>query len=167
MDVASGYQIWAETFDRRTEDIFKVQEGIAQAVVEALKIKLGVDHQFTVTRTPAGELNAYELFLRGRLKYQSEQRGMTYSGIEELEQAVKIAPNFPDAHGLKAYIQSMNSITLPYGSIEFTIEKSYRAALTINPFQEEALMAKAIAVCWQSWDWKSKINVRASARSGT
>ena len=154
VDVASGYQIWAETFDRRTEDIFKVQEGIAQAVVEALKIKLGVDHQFTVTRTPAGELNAYELFLRGRLKYQSEQRGMTYSGIEELEQAVKIAPNFPDAHGLKAYIQSMNSITLPYGSIEFTIEKSYRAALTINPFQEEALMAKAIAVRWQSWDWR-------------
>ncbi len=154
VDVASGYQIWAETFDRRTEDIFKVQEGIAQAVVEALKIKLGVDHQFTVTRTPAGELNAYELFLRGRLKYQSERRGMTYSGIEELEQAVKIAPNFPDAHGLKAYIQSLNSVTLPYGSIESTIEKSYQAALTINPFQEEALMAKAIAVRWQSWDWR-------------
>ena len=91
VDVASGYQIWAETFDRRTEDIFKVQEGIAQAVVEALKIKLGVDHQFTVTRTPAGELNAYELFLRGRLKYQSEQRGMTcwfYMIQGDVEQAV-------------------------------------------------------------------------------
>lgn len=67
---------------------------------------------------------------------------------------VKIAPNFPDAHGLKAYIQSLNSVTLPYGSIESTIEKSYQAALTINPFQEEALMAKAISVRWQSWDWR-------------
>ncbi|MCZ6852461.1 MAG: hypothetical protein O7G86_00960 [Gammaproteobacteria bacterium] len=98
-------------------------------------------------------MDAYELFLKGRLKYQNEQRDMTYSGIDELEQAVKIAPNFPDAHGLKAYIQSLNSITQPYGSIEFSIKESYQAALTTNPFQEEALMAKAIAVRWQSWDW--------------
>jgi len=153
VDVASGYQIWSESFDRKTEDIFAVQEGIAEAVVEALKIQLGVDHQFSVTRTPPGGLDAYELFLRGRLKYQNEQRGMTYSGIDELEQAVKIAPNFPDAHGLKAYIHSLNSITQPYGTIESTIEKSYQAALKVNPFQEEALMAKAIAVRWQSWDW--------------
>ena len=153
VDVASGYQIWSKTFDRMAADIFTVQEEIAQAVVEALKIQLGVDHQFQATRTPGGELDAYELFLKGRLKYQNEQRGMKYSGIDELEQAIKIAPNFPDAHGLKAYIQSLNSITQPYGSIESSIEESYQAALTTNPFQEEALMAKAIAVRWQSWDW--------------
>lgn len=153
VEVASGYQVWSEQFDRKMEDIFKVQEGIAQAVVDALKLTLGVDHAFTLIHAPTGDLVAYELFLKGRLKYQNEQHGMNYSGTEELRRAVEISPNFPDAHGLSAYIQSLNSITESYRSSQSAIRKSYEAALATNPFQEEALMAKAIAVRWQSWDW--------------
>jgi TolB-like protein/Tfp pilus assembly protein PilF len=153
VEVDSGFQIWSGTFDRKMQDIFKVQEGIALAVVDALRLKLGVDHAFTPVNAPTSNLIAYELFLKGRLKYQNEQYGLTYSGIDELQQAVEISPNFPDAHGLKAYIQTLNSITRPYRESQPAIQTSYEAALGINPFQEEALMAKAIAMRWQSWDW--------------
>ena len=43
--VDNGYQFWSETFDRSTEDIFKVQDEISAAVVSALKVKLAVGPQ--------------------------------------------------------------------------------------------------------------------------
>ncbi len=147
--VANGFQVWAQTFDRVFEDIFAIQEEIAQSVVEALKVELGIEPLVT-SRTD--NLRAYELYLKGKLKYQ-EQIGMSYRGIAELEEAVSIAPDFPEAQGLYAYIMSMNTISEPYSHNADNIRLAYEACLALNPFQEEALMAKAIAVRWQTWDW--------------
>ena len=151
--VDDGFHVWSASFDLKMANVFQMQEGIAEAVVDALRLKLGVDHPFTPVNDASGNPRAYELFLQGRLKYQNEQFGLTYSGTEQLQQAVQISPNFPDAHGLNAYVRSLNSIVAPYRNSRSEIRRSYKAALAINPFQEEALMAKAIDVRWQSWDW--------------
>ena len=59
-------QIWAETFDRTLDDIFAIQEEIAQAVVRALELRLSVARQGRITRVGTRDAQAYELYLRGR-----------------------------------------------------------------------------------------------------
>jgi TolB-like protein/Tfp pilus assembly protein PilF len=88
-----GYHVWSQTYDRGLRDVFKVQDEIANAVVEALQIGF---EGGPLTRPNGGtqNLEAYELYLRG----VSLHRDNTQKSIEEagpyLEQAVKLDPDF-------------------------------------------------------------------------
>ena len=64
-DVANGYQIWSERYDRDVKDIFDVQDEIAQAVAERLRVGLVGDAVPRVVRH-TGNQEAYDLYLRGR-----------------------------------------------------------------------------------------------------
>jgi len=57
--------IWSDSYDRRLEDVFAVQEEIAQAVVRALEVKL-VASRGPLVRPATKDLTAYDLFLKGR-----------------------------------------------------------------------------------------------------
>lgn len=151
--VADGFQLWASSFDRVLADIFVIQEDIAQAVVDALTLRLGIGDETTFVSAPTDNLRAYELFLRARLRYQNEQHGMTYEGLAEAEQATALVPEFAEANGLIALVRTLNTISEPYHRGAEEIRSRYETALAVNPFQEEALMAKAIDVRWQTWDW--------------
>ncbi|MBT4494154.1 MAG: tetratricopeptide repeat protein [Gammaproteobacteria bacterium] len=151
--VADGYDEWSESFDSELADVFAVQEEIAQAVITALKFKLGLAEDATIVSAPTQNLDAYQCFLRARLRYQNEQTGMTYLGYDDALEAVRLAPDCYDAHGLAAIILTLNTVSEPYHQNEATIRSHIDAALRGNPFQGEALMAKAINIRWNTWDW--------------
>ncbi|MFU8878582.1 MAG: tetratricopeptide repeat protein, partial [Wenzhouxiangellaceae bacterium] len=91
---ADDRQLWSGSFDRELTDIFTVQEEIAQAVADALADTLGV--RTVRVREPTSDLQAYELYLRGRLLFA--QRGDNLIAARELlEQAVARDPRFADA----------------------------------------------------------------------
>ena len=64
VDVAEGYQVWSERYDRVMADIFDVQDEISLAIVEQLKVNL-IGQQHLVEK-PTGNEEAYQLYLRGR-----------------------------------------------------------------------------------------------------
>ena len=67
VNVADGYQLWSEQFDREMQDIFEVQDEIGLAVVEALKPKFQSGGPDAVTnKRSTFNKQAYELYLRGR-----------------------------------------------------------------------------------------------------
>lgn len=87
-------QLWSGSFDRELTDIFTVQEEIAQAVADAMADTLGV--RTVQVRQPTDDLQAYELYLRGRQLFA--QRGDNLPPARELlEQAVARDPRFADA----------------------------------------------------------------------
>ena len=91
--VADGYHLWSETYDRTLEDIFTIQDEIAQSVARALQITLGVGelgHVPGMTRNVA----AYEAYLAGRFLYAQLGRENYSRAIEQLEQVVGIDPDF-------------------------------------------------------------------------
>jgi serine/threonine-protein kinase len=67
MNAQDGFQIWSERFDRDLDDIFAIQDEIARGIVEQLQVRLGLK-QATVplVARPTDDLEAYQLYLRGR-----------------------------------------------------------------------------------------------------
>jgi TolB-like protein len=93
INAADGYHLWSNTFDRELDDVFAIQEDIARAVAEALKITLGMNKS---TLTPGGTRNveAYDLFLRAQaLARQGNAQGYQRA-IALLRQAVELDPRF-------------------------------------------------------------------------
>ena len=94
VEAASDRQLWSGSFDRRLTDIFTLQEEIAQAITDALADTLGVRE--VRVRQPTSDLQAYELYLRGRQLFA--QRGAALPPARELlEQAVDRDSRFAEA----------------------------------------------------------------------
>ena len=94
IDAANDRPLWAETYDRRLVDIFRVQEEISQSIADALAHSLGVRRVEVPTATT--DLEAYELFLRGRQLFA--QRGANLPAARDLlERAVARDEKFADA----------------------------------------------------------------------
>jgi len=90
-DVASGYQVWSERYDRETTDVFAVQDEIAAGVVEAVKARLAPGAPAIRARPRARNLEAYRSYLKGRhLRYAREDYG---GAIRAFEEAIRLDPN--------------------------------------------------------------------------
>ncbi len=91
-DVASGYQLWSQRFDKEAIDVFAIQDEIAAGVVEAVKARLGQSSRTVHARSQAHDLDAYRSYLRGR-----HLRGIEdFAGARRaFEEAVRLDP----AHG--------------------------------------------------------------------
>lgn len=75
-----GYHVWTETYDRTLGDIFKVQAEIAQSVAKALELTLSPGEKEVLRRAPTSDVEAYDLYLRGRrFYYQYGPADMEYA----------------------------------------------------------------------------------------
>jgi adenylate cyclase len=144
VDARSGYQLWSETYDRESADIFAVQEEIARAVGEALDLRLprGMESFRLGARPP--DLEAYELYLRGRHAWRSRTKEGLELAVDLFQQAIARDPNFAEAHaGLAdAYIALT---AYGYRSREETLTRAREAverALALQPLLVEALASR-------------------------
>jgi adenylate cyclase len=95
---ADGYQLWSETFDRNLDDIFAIQEEIAQAVVRALRPHLGGASAGRLTRSGTQSTAAYEMYLRGRQFLMSLSTNGARFARQMFKGAVELDPRFAQAH---------------------------------------------------------------------
>ena len=102
INVADGYHLWSERYDREVEDVFAIQDEIARTIVERLKVKLTSAQDEALGRRQTENIEAYELYLRGRhCSYRWNISGMMQKGIEYFEAALAKDPDYALAyHGL-------------------------------------------------------------------
>jgi TolB-like protein/Tfp pilus assembly protein PilF len=101
IDVAGGYHVWSETYDRELDNILAVQDDIARSIVDALKLELQL--QATASSgasTDSGE--AYDLYLRGRELAREPSKADLTRALQYYEQALAIDPDFVPALGAVA-----------------------------------------------------------------
>ncbi len=94
IDVETDKHLWAETYDRQMTDIFSIQTDVALHIAAALKAELSPDERSRVRKEPTKDLQAYQLFLRGRqwfIKYTPE--AYTHA-IEYFDRAIARDPSF-------------------------------------------------------------------------
>jgi serine/threonine-protein kinase len=127
VDVSDGTHIWSQTYDRTMTDIFAVQDDVAAAVIDALRIHVGT----TISRgRPTDNLQAYTLFLRARVLL-NDHNGREATAL--LLQATELDPTFAEAYEMLAY-----SYWTSGGSDIETVEgfalmgEAARKALTVN-----------------------------------
>ena len=96
VDVAKGFQLWSERYDREMADIFDVQDEIARAIAEKLKVTLAADRDERLVKQATRNVEAYELYLRGRALLLKRGRHVV-EGIECLRRAVDLDAGFAAA----------------------------------------------------------------------
>lgn len=99
IDATSGSQVWAERFDRRTDDLFALQDDIAQSAVGAIAPSLRRAEIDRVKRKRPDSLDAYELVLRAQPDVDSGMPARVRTALILLERAIAVDPTYALAHG--------------------------------------------------------------------
>src|SRR5437868_544292 len=98
IDVAEGYHLWSERYDRQLEDVFEIQDQISENIVRALRVVLGEDEKRAIEKTPTENVQAYEYYLRGRQALHQFRRTSLQYARRMFDRAIEIDPNFALAH---------------------------------------------------------------------
>jgi len=147
INVADGYHLWSERYDRQLEDVFEIQDQIAENIVRALRVVLGEDEKRAIEKTPTENVQAYEYYLRGRqFFHQFRRTGLQYAR-RMFDRVVEIDPNFALA---RAGIADCCSFLYMYwDSSKANLEgadASSRKALQLDPESAEAHTSRALAL---------------------
>ncbi len=95
--VDDGYHIWSETYDRQMADIFDIQDDVAQAITEALKLHLTANAE-----RPTQNTQAYALYLEALALSIAREEDEINQGLVMLDRAIELDPRFAEAWELKA-----------------------------------------------------------------
>jgi len=147
IDPESGYQLWSGVFDRALGDVFAIQEEIARSVAQALAITLSPNEAAALERPPTHDLQAYDLYLRGRTYYYHYGPSDMPCAIQMFTQAIERDPAYPLAHAGLAdcwsflYLYSNRSEDLLRKA-----EEASRRAVDLDPESAQAQASRALAL---------------------
>ncbi|MBR0833659.1 winged helix-turn-helix domain-containing protein [Bradyrhizobium manausense] len=99
IDASTGMHVWAERYDRRSEDIFALQDEIAMSVVGAIAPSLRRAEINRVKRKRPDSLDAYDLVLRAQPDVDSGMPEQVTQALVLLERAIALEPSYALAHG--------------------------------------------------------------------
>ena len=105
INVADGYHLWSERYDREMEDVFAIQDDIARAIADKLQVTLAAGVAERLVRPPTESLEAYDLYLKGRFFVNQGGEGPR-KGLEYFQQALACDPEYALAHAgiAEAYV---------------------------------------------------------------
>jgi len=98
VDTQTDFPLWSERYDREMADVFAVQDEIARKIAEALRVQLSPQEQEALARKPTDNLQAYDLYLRGKSFARRGTRQDTEFALQMFESAVAMDAGFALAH---------------------------------------------------------------------
>ncbi len=104
IDTSTDFPLWSERYDREMQDVFEVQDEIAQKIAAALRITLSPQEQEALSAKPTENLQAYDLYLRGRNYARRVGRQDMQFALQMYENAVALDPEFAVAHAAIANV---------------------------------------------------------------
>jgi len=105
VDTSNDRQLWADSYDREMDDIFQIQDEIANAIVSALTIELGIGLEAVSVDSATSNLDAYDLYLKGREMFIARENLPT--SWQLLGQATSMDPQFARAWEALAAVHSV------------------------------------------------------------
>jgi serine/threonine protein kinase/Flp pilus assembly protein TadD len=149
VNVADGYHLWSERYDRDLEDVFAIQDEIAENIVKALRVML-TDREKRALERPATEnVQAYEFYLRGRQYYHQWRKKSIEYARRMFERAIALDPQFARAY---AGIADCCSFLAKYWDSSKVIlegaESYSRKALELAPDLAEAHVSRGLALSY-------------------
>jgi tetratricopeptide (TPR) repeat protein len=111
ISVEDNFQLWAQTYDRKMESVFDLQDEISKAIADALKIRLTETETAELGRVPTESVDAYEFYLQGRSLFYNYEKSKNEQAISMFKKALDLDSSFSLAHaGLSlCYTQYKNT----------------------------------------------------------
>jgi serine/threonine-protein kinase len=157
INVGDGCHMWSESYNRDMKDVFVIQEEISNAIVNKLKIELSTETDALVVKRYTDNLEAYDLYLKGRFFWNSRQFSELEKAKPHFEKAIKMDSEYALAYaGLADYYNMMGFYA--YSAPKEVIPKAKQAALSaleIDNTLAEAHSALAYARWTFDWDMKA------------
>ena len=104
IDASNGFHVWSQTFDRKLEDIFAIQDEIARAIGDELKVKIGGGDGPGQRSSGTKDLAAYDLYLRGMSLWHTRRENALWEAVALFEQAAAADPTFAQAYAGQALV---------------------------------------------------------------
>jgi len=166
INAADGYHLWSQTYERRLDDVFAVQEEIARPVADALSITLGVDGSPGAATARTADVEVYDLYLRG-LDFMRNATGPRdfIRAADAFRGVLAFDPMFARAYAVLASTFVPVVVLFPERAAQTTteLEEDVARALASVPDAPEAHFANAI-LQFQRRNWREA--EAAFARAG-
>jgi adenylate cyclase len=154
--VDNGYHLWSQTYDRKLDDVFKVQDEIAGAVVSALKVSLA--DSSTLKATTPKNSEAYTLYLQGRaINHIASNKQQYDSAAEYMRKAIKADPTFAKAWAWLANVLANEIVDNLVRSDAVAAETHHAVerALALDPNLADAHLAMGDIYYHIDWNWEA------------
>jgi adenylate cyclase len=156
INTADGYHLWSERFDREMDDIFTIQDEIAGAIIDRLKIKLLPNEQNAVIRRYTDNVDAYQLYLKGRHFWNKRYApGALEKALEYFHQAIRVDSRYALAYSGVADCYNLLGLfqfRSPHKTFPSAMAAAERA-LEIDDTISEAHTSLAYTKLLYAWDW--------------
>jgi TolB-like protein/Flp pilus assembly protein TadD/tRNA A-37 threonylcarbamoyl transferase component Bud32 len=147
VNVADGSNLWSERYDRQLEDVFAIQDEIAENIVRALRVVLTEDEKRAIEKVPTENVQAYDYYLRGRQFFHQMRRTSILYARRMFERAIETDPNYA-----LAYAGTADCCSFLYtwwdgskANLEGAVSSSAKA-LALDPELAEAHAARGFAL---------------------
>ncbi|MEE4162955.1 MAG: winged helix-turn-helix domain-containing protein [Woeseiaceae bacterium] len=162
VDARSGYNLWANTYDRQLADAFRLQSDIARAIADQLSVRVLEPG----SSSAAGDADAYLEYLRGKYLYETarDEAGLRQA-IKHLETAIATSPGFAEARAVLAGVWTRLgdlAFELPDAAYE-NARKEAQQALSMSPDLAQAYLILGWIRMYYDWDWAGARQYLATA----
>ncbi len=155
INVEDGFHIWSETYNRKLEDIFTVQEDIANRIVEKLKLQI---QKPAKAGRGTDNLEAYDLFLKG-IYFHSKDFLSAKKAMGYFEKAIELDPDYAEAYALisEMYIVYAGYGLMPPAEAYALARDAAQKALRLNKQEPRAHKALAYVYFTSDWNWETAL----------
>jgi len=154
INVNDGFHLWSERYDRDINDIFLIQDEIALAITEKLKVILLENDRELITKISTLNTEAYELYLKGQF-YLNRRGKFVLTGLDYFKKAIELDPGFALAWAGYAdanFISSFYNI-LPGNKVMDIGKKAAETAIELDPSLCEPYASLGFYYTALVWNW--------------
>jgi tetratricopeptide (TPR) repeat protein len=153
----NGYHKWSETYDRDLEDIFAVQDELANSIVDQLRKTINLPKPSkTLVKVPTENIDAYNLYLKGLFNWNKWSPDFVLKAIKYFEDAIAIAPDFSLPYArLSACYVFLGAVGFMPNKIAYKKAKEYaEKSYQLDSSTLDSQLARGMVKYFNDWDWK-------------
>jgi serine/threonine protein kinase/tetratricopeptide (TPR) repeat protein len=152
VQASTGTVVWTETYDRELKDVFRLQEDVASAVVDALKLRLLAEQHIPPSERTAN-VAAYEQYLKGLKSRETYTMEGELAAIEAFQSAVRMDPGFARGYaGIALAAATVGGRTVDRKMFELARSNAERA-ISLAPRLASGYIARAMLRMHADWDF--------------
>ena len=157
INTEDGYHKWSETYNRKLEDIFSVQDEISSNIVEHLKKTLTIEKpQDSIVKVQTDDMEAYNLYLKGMFFWNKWSPDNVQKAMQFYEKAIEKEPEYALPYtGMSACNIFLGAVGIYPPKLAYShAEKFALRALKLDESIPEAHISLAMVNYFGDWNWK-------------